>query len=85
MIRTRQRSWNGAVESRVSKTTELLGMIRGAKLTGMMNHCFQRIQQLRINELEICKGFRRLQVVKNVLGKTPACWHREHIVLTTTE
>lgn len=69
MIRLRQKLWNEAVERRVSETTEVLGMIRGGKLTGMIEYLFQRIQQLRVDELEICKGFRRLQVFKNVLGK----------------
>ena len=69
LIRIRQRSWNEAVERRVSETTEVLGMIRGAKLIGMVEHLFRHIQQLRRDELEICKGFRRLQVFKNVLGK----------------
>ena len=35
-----------------------------------MEYRFQLLQQPRIDELEICRGFRRLQMFRNGLGKS---------------
>lgn len=69
-VRKNQREWNEAVEKRVGETSIIMSKIEGVKAAGLTNQMRDRIQSLRIEELEACKSYRRLQVGKNVLCKS---------------
>ena len=71
LVRKNQREWNEAVEERVGETSIVLSKIEGVKAAGLNDQIRDRIQSLRIAELEACKSYRRLQVGKNVLCKSP--------------
>lgn len=66
-VRKNQQEWNEAVERRVGETSIIISKIEGVKAAGLSNNMRDRIQSLRVAELEACKSYRRLQVGKNVL------------------
>lgn len=66
-MRINQREWNEAVERRVGETSIVMSKIEGVKAAGLTDEMKDRLQSLRVAELEACKRYRRLQVAKNVL------------------
>ncbi|KAK6194101.1 hypothetical protein LQW54_011786 [Pestalotiopsis sp. IQ-011] len=72
LVRINQKEWNEAVEKRVGETSTVMSKIEGVKAAGLTDDMKDRLQSLRVAELEACKRYRRLQVAKNVLSNTPA-------------
>lgn len=65
----KQTLWLEAIERRISATASMLGAMKGIKMTGLRNILFKSIHTLRIDELNISKGFRRLLIWNMGLGK----------------
>lgn len=65
---SRQARWLEAIERRISATTAMLGSMKGIKMTGLKNVLFKSIHTLRIDELNISKGFRRLLIWNMGIG-----------------
>ncbi|EEA22217.1 hypothetical protein TMatcc_008346 [Talaromyces marneffei ATCC 18224] len=61
-VMARQARWLEAIERRISATSAMLGSMKGIKITGLKNVLFKSIHTLRIDELNISKGFRRLLI-----------------------
>ncbi|KAH8701117.1 putative ABC multidrug transporter [Talaromyces proteolyticus] len=62
IVVSRQALWLEAIEKRISATTAMLGSMKGIKMTGLKNVLFKSIHGLRLDELDISKGFRRLLI-----------------------
>jgi ATP-binding cassette subfamily C (CFTR/MRP) protein 1 len=73
IVISRQALWLNAIEQRISATTAMLGSMKGIKMTGLRSVLFKSIHGLRINELDISKGFRRLLIWNMALGKYTFC------------
>jgi hypothetical protein len=54
LVRTRKR-WLNATEHRVETIFSVVSSIKGVKMMGISNECFQTIQELRAAELAIGK------------------------------
>ncbi|THV54559.1 hypothetical protein BGAL_0024g00240 [Botrytis galanthina] len=54
-----QREWVGAVQKRVAITSSALKSIRGIKMQGLTTRLSEDLQELRVQELEYAKPFRR--------------------------
>lgn len=65
---SRQARWLEAIERRISATSAMLGSMKGIKMTGLKNVLFKSIHTLRIDELNISKGFRRLLIWNMGIG-----------------
>ncbi|KAL2812693.1 P-loop containing nucleoside triphosphate hydrolase protein [Aspergillus granulosus] len=61
-VMARQAKWLEAIERRISSTTAMLASIKGVKLLGLKPSLMSSIQSLRLEELSISKGFRKLLV-----------------------
>ncbi len=58
----RQKLWLEAIEKRVAVTTAMLGSMKEVKLCGLTGVLTSSIQGLRVAELQISKGFRKLLI-----------------------
>ncbi|RMZ87350.1 hypothetical protein DV736_g5417, partial [Chaetothyriales sp. CBS 134916] len=58
-----QKAWLDAVEVRISFTSDLLQSMRNVKLLGLTSAVEDRTQGLRVNEINGCKKYRRVQIV----------------------
>lgn len=58
----RQALWLEAIERRIAATTAMLGSMKGVKMSGLTDVLRADLQQLRIDELEISKKFRKLLI-----------------------
>ncbi len=58
----RQKLWLEAIEKRIGVTTAMLGSMKGVKLCGLSDVLASSIQALRVSELQISKGFRKLLI-----------------------
>ncbi|KAM3516753.1 hypothetical protein NHJ13051_009617 [Beauveria bassiana] len=54
--------WNGAVQERVSDTSNMLSQIKGVKMMGLTNFFLKRLQEKRAHELKLSVKFRWTQV-----------------------
>ncbi|KAM0739546.1 hypothetical protein ACQRIT_007283 [Beauveria bassiana] len=54
--------WNGAVQERVSDTSNMLSQIKGVKMMGLTNFFLKRLQEKRAHELRLSVKFRWIQV-----------------------
>ncbi|KAL3441173.1 P-loop containing nucleoside triphosphate hydrolase protein [Aspergillus insuetus] len=61
-VMARQAKWLEAIERRISSTAAMLASIKGVKLLGLKPSLMSSIQNLRLEELSISKGFRKLLV-----------------------
>lgn len=59
--------WINAIMKRVDVTTKSLGSIKSIKLSGLSGFIAKTIQQLRVDELNISKGFRFLLIINVAL------------------
>lgn len=59
---SRQALWLEAIEKRIAATSAMLGAMKGVKLGGLTPILLTNIQKLRVDELNISKGFRKLLV-----------------------
>ena len=62
LVVQRQALWLEAVERRISATTKMLGSMKRIKMCGLSNILFDNLHSLRLQELDISKGFRRLLI-----------------------
>ncbi|KAL4976783.1 P-loop containing nucleoside triphosphate hydrolase protein [Aspergillus desertorum] len=62
LVAARQAVWLEAIEKRISATSSMLGSMKGIKMLGLQSSLMKSIHNLRIDELEISKRFRKLLV-----------------------
>ena len=62
LVVQRQALWLEAIERRISATTSMLGSMKRIKMCGLTETLFQNLHGLRIEELHVSKGFRRLLI-----------------------
>ncbi|TDZ13509.1 ABC transporter atnG [Colletotrichum spinosum] len=72
MVPPRQRRWMQAIQKRVGITTDIIGAIRGVKMSGLSDVVQDQIQRLRISELDESKRFRRVQIGNVLVGQFPS-------------
>ena len=58
----KQSRWLEAIERRISATASMLGSMKRIKMCGLTDTLLQNLHGLRIEELRISKGFRRLLI-----------------------
>lgn len=62
LVVQRQALWLEAIERRISATTKMLGSMKRIKMCGLADILFENLHNLRLQELEISKSFRRLLI-----------------------
>ncbi|KAL6239814.1 hypothetical protein BDW75DRAFT_197446 [Aspergillus navahoensis] len=62
LVAARQAMWLEAIERRISATSSMLDSMKGIKMLGLQSSLMKFIHNLRIDELEISKRFRKLLV-----------------------
>lgn len=60
-----------AIQKRVGTTTEVIGAVKGVKMSGLSGTVRDQIQGLRDFELEESKKFRKVQIANVLIGKSP--------------
>jgi len=65
-----------AIQKRVGVTTDVLGSIKGVKMSGLSSHVTKQIQGLRAAELDDQRAFRHLQITNIALGND-SLWFRD--------
>jgi hypothetical protein len=63
LVMSRQAMWLEAIERRIAATTAMLSSMKGVKMCGLTEVLRDDLQNLRIEELEISKKFRKLLIV----------------------
>ena len=58
----RQGLWLEAIERRISATTKMLGSMKRIKMCGLTDTLFDSVHDLRLQELRVSKGFRKLLI-----------------------
>ncbi|KXH37008.1 ABC transporter [Colletotrichum simmondsii] len=72
LIPPRQRRWMQAIQKRVGITTEIIGSVKGVKMSGLTSTVQDQIQGLRDFELDESKKFRRVQILNVLIGQFPS-------------
>ncbi|KXH42483.1 ABC transporter [Colletotrichum nymphaeae SA-01] len=72
LIPPRQRRWMQAIQKRVGITTEIIGSVKGVKMSGLTSTVQDQIQGLRDFELDESKKFRRVQILNVLIGQCPS-------------
>jgi len=62
LVMTRQAMWLEAIEKRITATTAMLQSMKGVKMGGLTETLSKTIQDLRVEELQISKKFRKLLI-----------------------
>lgn len=62
LVVRRQALWLEAIERRISATGTMLGSMKRVKMCGLTDTLFESLHGLRIQELEISQGFRKLLI-----------------------
>lgn len=62
LVVQRQARWLEAIERRISATATMLGSMKRVKMCGLTDTMFESLHGLRIQELDISQGFRRLLI-----------------------
>ncbi|KAI4279834.1 MAG: hypothetical protein L6R38_004935, partial [Xanthoria sp. 2 TBL-2021] len=62
LVVKRQGLWLEAIQRRISATAKMLGSMKRIKMCGLSDTLFDNIHDLRKEELDISKGFRRLLI-----------------------
>jgi ATP-binding cassette, subfamily C (CFTR/MRP), member 1 len=57
LVMKRQELWLKAIEKRIAATTAMLGSMKGVKMCGLTEILRANLHDLRVQELEISKGF----------------------------
>ncbi|KAJ5356748.1 ABC transporter integral membrane type 1 [Penicillium concentricum] len=70
-VSARQKTWLQATEKRINFTSHVLGSIKSVKFLGLTEIIKKSIADLRIEELEISKRFRRIQTVRVCMINLP--------------
>jgi hypothetical protein len=69
LVMKRQELWLKAIEKRIAATTAMLGSMKGVKMCGLTEILRANLHDLRVQELEISKGFRKLLIFNMGFGK----------------
>ncbi|KAI8300079.1 ABC transporter [Colletotrichum sp. SAR11_240] len=72
LIPPRQRRWREAIQKRVGVTTQVMGSVKGVKMSGLSGTVQDQIQGLRDFELEESKEFRKIQISNVLVGQLPS-------------
>ncbi|GJC84262.1 ABC transporter atnG [Colletotrichum liriopes] len=72
LVPPRQRRWMQAIQKRVGLTTEIIGSVKGVKMSGLSATVQGQIQGLREFEIDESKRFRRMQFVNIIIGQFPS-------------
>ncbi|KAK2008905.1 ABC transporter [Colletotrichum eremochloae] len=67
-----QRKWMQAIQRRVGITSEIIGSVKGVKMSGLSATVQDQIQALRDFELEESKKFRKMQILNLLVGQFPS-------------
>ncbi|KAJ6022230.1 hypothetical protein N7540_007734 [Penicillium herquei] len=70
-VSSRQRDWLQATEKRITFTNSIMGSIRNVKFLGLSEIMSSKIEELRKEELEISKKFRRIQSIRVCMINAP--------------
>ncbi|KAF2276608.1 uncharacterized protein EI97DRAFT_377023 [Westerdykella ornata] len=62
LVMKRQALWLEAIQRRIAATEAMLSSMRGVKMSGLTDVLRDDLHRLRIDELEISKGFRKLLI-----------------------
>ncbi|RPA78129.1 putative ABC multidrug transporter [Ascobolus immersus RN42] len=62
LVMSRQAMWLEAIEKRIAATTAMLSSMKGVKMCGLTEVLAKNIQNLRLQEIEISKKFRKLLI-----------------------
>jgi hypothetical protein len=62
LVMSRQAMWLERIEKRIAATTTMLGSMKGVKMGGLTNTLSKTIHDLRIEELNVSKRFRKLLI-----------------------
>jgi len=81
LIMQRQALWLEAIERRIAATNAMLNSMKGVKMGGLTDVLRTDLQQLRIEELNISKKFRKLMIWTMGFCKSPPYW--DSVVLLT--
>jgi hypothetical protein len=68
-VMSRQALWLEAIERRVAATATLLGAMKGVKMCGLTDVMLRSLQDLRVDELRISKGFRKILIWNMAFSK----------------
>ncbi|KAI0126691.1 P-loop containing nucleoside triphosphate hydrolase protein [Xylariales sp. AK1849] len=71
MLPPRQRQWISAIQKRVGITSDILGEMKGIKMTGISDPITKQIQGLRDFELAESRKFRKLQIMLVTMNTVP--------------
>jgi ATP-binding cassette, subfamily C (CFTR/MRP), member 1 len=64
-----QAAWLEAIERRISATSAMLSSMKGIKMCGLKQTLYDNLHNLRMEELQISKKFRRLLIWNMAFGK----------------
>lgn len=62
LVMSRQALWLEAIERRIAATSSMLDSMKGVKMGGLTEVLRDDLQQLRIDEMDISKKFRKLLI-----------------------
>lgn len=71
-ITPRQKAWLEAIQTRVNATSEILGSMKGVKMTGLTEKVASIIQGLRVRELDLSVKYRHLSVINSGMSTSPS-------------
>jgi ATP-binding cassette subfamily C (CFTR/MRP) protein 1 len=80
MAGERQNLWIEAIQKRVAITAEMLGSMKGVKISGLTDLLFNKIQALREHEILASQKFRSLLIAVVGLCVFPSC-SLAHLIL----
>ena len=61
-VMAHQALWLEAIEKRISATSAMLGSMKGVKMCGLKQTLLTNLHNLRIEELNVSKKFRKLLI-----------------------
>lgn len=84
-VSARQKSWLGATEKRINFTSSILGSIRNVKFLGLTEIMSSMVEALRIEELEVSKKYRRVQLIRVCMSASLPTPDPESDMLNSTD
>ena len=69
LVMSRQKMWLTAIEKRITATTVMLSSMKGVKMCGLTETLTKTIQDLRVDELNISRKFRKLLIWNMAFSK----------------
>lgn len=62
LVMSRQAMWLKAIEKRIAATTTMLSSMKGVKMSGLTDVMSKTVHNLRLEELQISRKFRKLLI-----------------------